>query len=249
MKKFNIFALIALSLAVAGNVGAAPGGASSTTPQGKTMIKNIKALAQGFTGSTNTVSKNQASVIKDALKPTTNAVAQTIAASKMPITASQAVSSKTSANAVSKIDVAGFTQGAQINNTADSAVQGGTNVLGAVRAASSNNVVSNYSGANLANLAKALTGTAASGKAQKGIISQGISGAMTMLDSDTTNKGGINITGGKTAAGNIANGVGGLGNLTNKTNLMTTGASNSTGDVFGSQNSTQFVGSEYNPNT
>jgi len=212
-------------------------------------------MMTSLTGSSNTVSPTQLKAMKLVAKPSANAVAQITAAGKTPITATGALSAKTSANAVSKIDGSAFAQGAQINNESNSSVQGSTNMQGSARAASTNTVVANYSGANLVNLNKALAGTPATGKSQKGIVAQGISGAMNMLDSDTTNKGGINIKGGNknldgpTASTNISNGFGGLGNLTNKTNLTTTGATNSTGDVIGSQNSMTFSGSEYNPNT
>ena len=223
---------------------------SGTTSQGTAMIQQTKALAAGFTGSTNTVSKNQLKAITTLAKPTVNAVAQTIANSKMPITATGSISAKTSANAKSKIDGSAFTQGAQIQNETNSNVSGSTNNQGAARAASSTNTIANYSGANLSNINKALGGTPAKGAAQKGIISQGISGAMNMLDSDTKNKGGLNITGGRgEAAKSIQHGVGGLGNVTNKTNMITTGATNYTGDVSGSQNSMTFSGSELNSNT
>jgi len=222
---------------------------TGTTAQGTFAAQNTKAVIKGLTGSANTVSKNQLSAMKTMVQPTTSAVAQTIAAGKTPITATGSISAKTSANAVSKMNAAGFSQGAQINNTSESAVQGSTNQQGAATAASSNNQVSNYSGANLVGIGKSLTGSPAAGKAQKGIISQGISGAMNLLDSDTKNKGGLQITGGKDAAINIRNGFGGLGNLTNRTTLTTNGASNVTGDVTGSQNSMTFIGSEMNSNT
>lgn len=220
-----------------------------TRSQGTAMIQQTKAITKGLTGKTNTVSSNQLKAIKTLAKPTTNAVAQTIANSKMPITATGSISAKTSANAKSKIDGSAFTQGAQIQSETNSNVSGSTNTQGAARAASSNNTIVNYSGANLSSINKALGGAPAKGAAQKGIISQGISGAMNMLDSDTKNKGGLNITGGKgEAAKSIQHGVGGLGNITNRTNMMTTGAQNFTGDAIGSQNSMTFSGSDFNSN-
>ena len=236
MKKFNMFAFIALSLAVVGNVDAMQ---PITLPTGITNQKGALAA------------------MKILSKPTSNNLISraigtpTTAANALAVSSMGALTGNTKAKTKAKFDSTAFQQGAQVNNEQTSQVSGGVNQMGPNVAASNNISTSMLTGANLKNI------TAVN-------AAQTPTSAMSTLTSNTKNSGNVsfvnssqpipgapssgntNGTAGEPGVAPAATGItpvpGTFGNVTSKIGLVTQGSSNSMGGSVGSTNSLNLTG-------
>lgn len=244
MKKFNMFALIALSLAVVGNVNAMQQGGTQfgqfSTPL-PTLVTNQKgALA----------------ALRIASSPTGNnlmarAMSNGTPANALAVSAMGTLKANTKAGTKAKFDSTAFQQGAQVTNEQTSAVAGGMNQMGQNIGASNNVTTSMLTGANLKNIAAVSSAPTATS-------------AMSTLTSNTKNSGNVsfknssvprpgfpstdNPNGAAGAPGvapaesGLAPMVGAFGNVTSKIGLTTQGSSNSMGGSVGSTNNLNLTG-------
>ncbi|MBM3631803.1 MAG: hypothetical protein FJX00_02330 [Alphaproteobacteria bacterium] len=245
MKKFNMFALIALSLAAVGNVGATGGTQFGALPSSfPTPIVNRSGALKALKIASRPTSNN---LVSNALSKT-NALA---------VSAMGALTANTKAGTKAKFDSTAFQQGAQVTNEQTSQVSGGMNQMGQNVAASNNVTTNMLTGANLRNI-KAVVDT-----------QPNPTSAMSTLTSNTKNTGNvsfINSSIAKPGAPSVGNsngqagepGVlpsagtaqatvvsakdGAFGNVTSKIGLMTQGSSNSMGGSIGSTNNLNLMG-------
>ena len=242
MKKFNMFALIALSLAIVGNVGAiVPGG---------TAAGFIAAMPTGIVNQ-----PGQLKALEIMTRPTgNNLMSQAMNAgtpqSALSVSAMGTLKANTKAGTKAKFDSTAFQAGAQVTNEQHSQVAGGSNSMGQNVAASNNIASSMLTGANLKNI-NALSSAYAP------------TSAMSTLTSNTKNTGNVSFTnsgqpkwgagavgvtnndsgaaGGAPAASPVPT-PGTFGNVTSKIGLVTQGSSNAMGGSIGSSNNLNIAG-------
>ncbi len=232
-----MFALIALSLAAVGNVGAVYFGTPTTIPS---QITNQKGALATMTLSSRPTSNNLIS----------RAISNGTPANALAVSSTSGLTSNTKAKTKAKFDATAFLSGAQVNNEQTSQVAGGVNQMGQNHAASNNVSTSMLTGANLKNIAAAVAPTATS--------------AMSTLTSNTKNTGNVSFVNssqpipGAPSSGNtdgtagqpgVAPVTGGLtpvagtfGNVTSKIGLVTQGSSNAMGGSVGSTNNLHLTG-------
>ena len=245
MKKFNMFALIALSLAGVANVDAAQQGGV----QFGTLPTSFPAPIVN--------QKGALAALRMASSPTGNnlmarAMSNGTPASALAVSAMGTLKANTKAGTKAKFDSTAFQQGAQVTNEQTSAVAGGMNQMGQNIGASNNVTTSMLTGANLKNIAAVSSAPTATS-------------AMSTLTSNTNNSGNVSFKNssvpraGAPSTGNN-NGVAGepgvapaatgglppvpgtFGNVTSKIGLTTQGSSNSMGGSVGSTNNLNLTG-------
>lgn len=230
MKKFNMFALIALSLAGVANVDA--------TQQGGTQFGQFSTPLPAFV----TNQKGALAALRIAPSPTGNnlmarAMSNGTPASALAVSAMGTLKANTKAGTKAKFDSTAFQQGAQVTNEQTSAVAGGMNQMGQNIGASNNVATSMLTGANLKNIAAGSSAPTATS-------------AMSTLTSNTKNSGNVSFKNssvprpGFPSTGN----VGAFGNVTSKIGLTTQGSSNSMGGSVGSTNNLNLTGN-FGPNS
>jgi hypothetical protein len=244
MKKFNMFALIALSLAVVGNVNA--------TQQGGTQFGQFSTPLPTLV----TNQKGALAALRIASSPTGNnlmarAMSNGTPANALAVSAMGTLKANTKAGTKAKFDSTAFQQGAQVTNEQTSAVAGGMNQMGQNIGASNNVTTSMLTGANLKNIAAVSSAPTATS-------------AMSTLTSNTKNSGNVSFKnssvprpgfpstdnpngaagapGVAPAAPGLAPMVGAFGNVTSKIGLTTQGSSNSMGGSVGSTNNLNLTG-------
>ena len=245
MKKFNMFALIALSLAGVANVDAMQQGGV----QFGTLPTSFPAPIVN--------QKGALAALRMASSPTGNnlmarAMSNGTPASALAVSAMGTLKANTKAGTKAKFDSTAFQQGAQVTNEQTSAVAGGMNQMGQNIGASNNVTTSMLTGANLKNIAAVTTAPTATS-------------AMSTLTSNTQNSGNVSFknssvptpgfpsTGNPNgaagepgvapaASGGLTPMVGAFGNVTSKIGLTTQGSSNSMGGSVGSTNNLNLTG-------
>lgn len=239
MKKFNMFALIALSLVLGGNVDAAQFGTFSATPA--RIMNQRGALA----------------ALKMASRPTSqNLMSRVIgtpasAASSLAVSSMGALTGDTRAKTSAIFDSAAFQEGAQVTNEQTSELAGGVNQMGQNVAASNSVQSAGLTGANLRGLRTLLTPAAPTS-------------AMSTLTSNTRNSGKVSFTnssqpragapsssnpdgtagepGVAPAATGLSPVAGTFGNVTSRIGLSTQGSSNMMAGSIGSSNMLNLSG-------
>jgi len=195
MKKFNMFAIIALSLAVAGGVNAAGGTAFGTVPNSSQIVNQRGTLAAAALSSRPT-----------ALNIQSQAINAGTPAAALSVGASAAIDNMTKGKVNSLFDAAAFGSGAQVTNSARSAVAGGTNQIGEVLGTDARILSDGLTGGNLKT---ALTGMPSS-TAAKSAISSIASGVSNKVSNKFINS--TAAKAGEASSGN-ANGVAGLAGI------------------------------------
>ena len=239
MKKFNIFALIALSLAVVGNVDAVSFGTlPSSLPS---AIVNQKGALAAMTLSSKPTSNNLMS----------RAMSNGTPANALSVSSMGALTGNTKAKTKARFDSTAFQAGAQVNSEQTSQVAGGVNQMGQNIASSNNVATSMLTGSNLKNIAAVSTAptttsamsTLTSNTKNTGNVSfvnssQPISGAPSSGNTDGT----AGQPGVAPATGGLAPVAGTLGNTASKITMATQGSSNSMGGSVGSTNNLNLTG-------
>lgn len=148
MKKFNIFALIALSLAVVGNVGATS--SAPAAPVGGAAFASAPLIPSQITNQ-----RGALTFLKTASRPTAlNNQSQALNASNaLAVGASAAIDAGSSAKTNSLYDSTAFAEGSHIINSARSALSGGTSRIGEVSATNTRLTSSGLTGSNLKKIA------------------------------------------------------------------------------------------------
>jgi hypothetical protein len=243
MKKFNMFALIALSLAVVGNVHATQGGTLfGTFPTSfPTQITNQKGALAAARLAARPSGNNLMSRAMSAGTP----------ASALAVSAMGGLTANTKAGTKANFDSPAFQQGAQVTNEQTSAVAGGMNQMGQNVAASSSVTAAGLTGANLKNIAAATTAPTTTSAMSTLTSNTKNSGTVRFSNSSQPRPGAPSSANADGSAGEpgvaplttgLAPVAGTFGNVTSKIGLTTQGSSNMVGGSTGSSHMLNLSG-------